>query len=187
MSDYAYDRETITQVFDAYWATYNKTPEPNVRHLVEVNPAGPGALDVAAMHAALWAHRQRVVDEVLTVLARQIGYGGSSIFPHEYAHHNYINGGDRPDRPPLTHAMAQAAVERFREDEKPCDCVLATSPEMGPHTRREHYADSCSGYPPCGGCLDCLSAMAAYSERKRAEEQKPQPADVEGPDAAFTE
>ena len=52
-----------------------------------------------------------------------------------------------------------------------CTCVMSLDPEHGsPHTPAQHERDSCGGTgspEPCGGCYDCLDAMAAHWSRQR--------------------
>jgi hypothetical protein len=55
-------------------------------------------------------------------------------------------------------------------DYKQCDCMLVNNPSFGPHLEKEHTNERCSGSwgwdPPCGGCINCILAQAAYYEHK---------------------
>lgn len=47
-------------------------------------------------------------------------------------------------------------------EDPPCSCIAATHPEFGDgHSKAQHEADSCFGWPPCGGCYDCLAKQAS--------------------------
>lgn len=51
-----------------------------------------------------------------------------------------------------------------------CDCPLKDDPGYEGHTNTDHWNERCTGGwtfdPPCGGCINCAAAQAAYYDRK---------------------
>jgi len=51
-----------------------------------------------------------------------------------------------------------------------CDCLLKDHPGFEGHTQEDHDKERCTGSwsydPPCGGCINCITAQAYYYARE---------------------